>query len=96
MAYLRSAPAQSWIKRQVKGATFLEITLTRLRELEILVPPLDLQSSFVELIDRVGQSRAEGAKSLAKLQEEAAALRHKSFSGALWDDSSVAFMSCGR
>ena len=33
--FLRSARCQKWLVEQVKGATFKEITLTRLRELEV-------------------------------------------------------------
>ena len=36
---LRAPEVQHWIQRQVKGATFREITLARLRELPVRVPP---------------------------------------------------------
>jgi type I restriction enzyme S subunit len=38
--FLRSSEAQLWISKQVKGATFREITLTRLRDLPVRFPPL--------------------------------------------------------
>ena len=43
---LRSSATQQWLSRQVKGATFREITLARLRELPVLVPSLELQRAF--------------------------------------------------
>ena len=49
LSYLRSHKCQSWIQRQVKGATFREITLTRLREMEIPLPPISLQAKFSEI-----------------------------------------------
>ena len=36
---IRSAHRQGWIKQQIKGTTFLEITLARLREMPIFIPP---------------------------------------------------------
>jgi type I restriction enzyme S subunit len=39
---------QAWIQRQVKGATFREITLARLRELPVLIPPMAIQDKFAD------------------------------------------------
>lgn len=47
--FLRSQRCQDWINRQVKGATFREITLSRLREMEVSIPPLKLQQKFSKL-----------------------------------------------
>jgi type I restriction enzyme, S subunit len=46
LSHLRSQNAQTWIEGQVKGATFREITLTRLRELPVPIPPLGVQQKF--------------------------------------------------
>lgn len=62
--YLRSFDVQRWIQRQVKGATFREITLSRLRELDVALPPLDLQQRFALRVaagdSLAAQSRAQG------------------------------------
>jgi type I restriction enzyme, S subunit len=55
---LRSAPVQRWIQAQVKGATFREITLGRLRELLVPVPPIDLQQEFASRVTAVESQRA--------------------------------------
>ena len=44
--YLKDDFAQNWISSYAKGATFREITLTKLRELPILNPPYHLQEIF--------------------------------------------------
>ena len=68
--YLRCAHAQSWIHRQVKGATFREITLTKLRELPVIVPPMKLQREFTLKIHQVTsliremKHQLEGAETL--------------------------------
>ena len=46
LQYLRMPSTQAWIQRQVKGATFREITLARLRELPVLIPPMATQEAF--------------------------------------------------
>ena len=46
LQYLRMPSTQAWIQRQVKGATFREITLARLRELPVLIPPMTIQDKF--------------------------------------------------
>jgi type I restriction enzyme S subunit len=46
LAFLRSQRCQCWIQEQVKGATFREITLARLRQLEVPLPPKHLQDRF--------------------------------------------------
>jgi type I restriction enzyme S subunit len=38
--------AQRWIQSQVKGVTFREITLGRLRQLPVPLPPLEIQEEF--------------------------------------------------
>ena len=48
--HIRSHGSQQWISRQVKGATFKEITLTRLRTLPVMIPPIDLQNRFTQYV----------------------------------------------
>jgi type I restriction enzyme S subunit len=49
--YLKNDFAQNWLNSNSKGATFREITLTKLRELPVLVPPFELQSLFAKKIN---------------------------------------------
>jgi len=46
LSHLRSSGTQKWIDKQVKGATFREITLARLRELPVMSPPRSMQDRF--------------------------------------------------
>ncbi|MFB6805886.1 restriction endonuclease subunit S [Streptomyces sp. NPDC056387] len=85
LAYLRSHAAQSWIQRQVKGATFREITLGKLRELEVPLPPLTRQLEFAQRVQAVEAQLAVYRTHLAALDELFASLQHRAFSGTLWD-----------
>lgn len=53
--YFRSDNAQRWIESQVKGATFREITLNRLREMPVPVPPIDRQMQYKEVIESLSR-----------------------------------------
>lgn len=48
--HIRSQGSQQWISQQVKGATFKEITLTRLRTLPVMIPPIELQHKFTQYV----------------------------------------------
>jgi type I restriction enzyme S subunit len=63
LQYLRMPSTQAWIQRQVKGATFREITLARLRELPVLLPPMAVQEAFASRA-KIGYSTIESTKAL--------------------------------
>jgi type I restriction enzyme S subunit len=81
--YLRSDVIQRWIAAQVKGATFLEITLGRLRELPVAVPPLTLQKQFSKLVAKVRATRELATDHFYKSDLTFSSLQHRAFSGQL-------------
>jgi type I restriction enzyme S subunit len=83
LEFLRSDHVQNWISRQVKGATFREITLSRLRELPVLVPPLELQRAFAARVAEIDDLKAAHRAHLAKLNALFASLQHRAFRGEL-------------
>ncbi|MFC9294404.1 restriction endonuclease subunit S [Streptomyces sp. NPDC057011] len=81
--YLRSRWSQEWIARQVKGATFREITLARLRELRISIPPPELQDEFARRIAELDRLRQAQVRHLAGLESLFASLQYCAFQGGL-------------
>jgi type I restriction enzyme S subunit len=81
--YLRTDTVQAWIQSQVKGATFREITLGKLRQLPVFVPSLELQARFAEQIDTVNSLKVVNRQSLAELDTLFASLQHRAFRGEL-------------
>jgi type I restriction enzyme, S subunit len=79
--YLRTSGAQHWISLQIKGATFREITLSRLRELPVQVPPMSLQCDFARRIAAVETLRTAHRASIAELDALFAVLQHRAFRG---------------
>ena len=80
---LRAERSQRWIARQVKGATFREITLGRLRERPVQVPPMDLQLSFGERASSTSRSQEQMSRQLADSDELFASLQQRAFRGEL-------------
>jgi len=83
LSYLRSQTAQQWILRQVKGATFREITLRRLRELPVPVPPFELQLKFANRLSQVTSIVAMQRRTAEQSDLLFASLQDRAFRGAL-------------
>jgi type I restriction enzyme S subunit len=83
LSFLRSRPAQRWVQAQVKGATFREITLGRLREMQVSLPPLGLQKKFAARTEEVNTQRALVQRALSADDELFASLQSRAFRGEL-------------
>lgn len=81
--YLRTKSAQDWIQSQVKGATFREITLGRLRQMPVLLPNLDRQRAFARSIQAIESVVANHRAALSESDALFASLQHRAFAGAL-------------
>jgi type I restriction enzyme S subunit len=81
--WLRTPQTQHWISQQIKGATFREITLSRLRELPVTIPPIDLQQQFAAQASAVEKLKAAHQASLAEMNALFDALQYCAFRGEL-------------
>src|ERR1700730_419019 len=81
--YLRSQKIQRWIAAQGKGATFLEITLGRLRELPVAVPPVELQNKFSYIVEKVRQDRTKCLSQALFAKSLFSSLQSRAFAGQL-------------
>lgn len=83
LSYLRTESIQRWIQAQVKGATFREITLGKLRQLPVHVPLLSLQKEFERRISQVAKLRDLQELGLRKQNHLFDSLQHRAFRGEL-------------
>jgi len=83
LSFLQTEAVQAWIQTQVKGATFREITLGRLRQLPVLVSPMGLQQTFATRVQAVESLKATHRAALAELDALFASLQHRAFAGQL-------------
>lgn len=80
---LKSDAAQNYIKENTYGATLKQINLSKLRELPLINPPLDLQNKFAEIVKKTEAKKAKMQKSLERLNDNFNALSQKAFKGEL-------------
>jgi type I restriction enzyme S subunit len=83
VSYLRSQDAQEWIESQVKGATFREITLARLRELPVPTPPINEQEGYSVLYKKLQKVTAGFAADLCDSNELSGGLSQRALRGEL-------------
>jgi type I restriction enzyme S subunit len=83
LSHLRSQDAQTWIEGQVKGATFREITLTRLRELPVPIPPYGVQQKFSAIYQKNRTTWKRLKDDAANAADLFAALSQRAFAGDL-------------
>ena len=80
---LRAPGTQHWINLQIKGVTFHEITLARLRELPVMVPPIDVQRLFAQRVAAVRRLNASQRSAVSQQNGLFVALQHRAFRGEL-------------
>ena len=56
------------IKSKAKGITLIQLNMEDLREVELIIPPIDKQNSFVEFANQVDKSKVAVQKALAETQ----------------------------
>ena len=81
--YLRTSSVQRWIQAQVKGATFREITLGRLRQLPVFVPKLEAQKLFVSRYSQLQALKANVANQMSGLDAIFSSIQYRAFQGDL-------------
>lgn len=71
------------IKEKVRGAVTKTITKDAIREIKIIVPPIEMQNEFVQIVNQVDQMKLKMEESLAELQNNFNSLMQKAFNGEL-------------
>lgn len=75
---------ESKIKEKVRGAVTKTITKDAVREINVIVPPINLQNEFVEFVKQVDKLKFEMEKSLKELEYNFNSLMQKAFNGELF------------
>ena len=78
---IKSKGIQLKISLQTKGATFREITLSRLRKVTIPVPRIQLQNQFATVIEKIELQKELAGRELQKSEELFQSLLQEAFRG---------------
>ncbi|WP_254432292.1 restriction endonuclease subunit S [Leptospira interrogans] len=81
--YIMSEKIQNWLNIQVKGATFKEITLSNLRKLPVLCPPVSQQNIFAKFVETIEKQKGFYLQSILDLETLYSSLSQKAFNGEL-------------
>ena len=57
------------IKSKAKGITLIQLNMEDLREVELIVPPIEQQKAFVEFAEQVDKSKVKVQKALDETQK---------------------------
>ena len=80
---LRSVPMRALLKSKSKTATMTTIDQKALSSVEVVVPPVSLQSRFAAVVESVEQQRARQRAHLAELDTLFASLQSRALRGDL-------------
>ena len=80
---LTSEYGKKQIQRCVRGAVTKTITKEDVRKIKIIVPPIDLQNQFSEIVKQIDKQKFEIEKSLKETQELYESLMKEYFKGAM-------------
>ena len=82
--FLKSYSAQRKILFGTKGISIKHLHLNVLKELEILIPPIELQNKFEDFVKQVDKLKFEMESSLKELEDNFNALMQRAFKGELF------------
>ena len=52
------------------GAAITRLTIAKIKEIKVIVPPIDLQNQFADFVRQVDKSRFDIKKSIIELERE--------------------------
>ena len=73
------------INRRVQGAVTKSITKGAIKEIPIMLPPIELQNQFADFVKQVDKLKFEMEKSLKELEDNFNSLMQKAFKGELFN-----------
>lgn len=73
------------INRRVQGAVTKSITKGAIKEIPIMLPPIELQNQFADFVNQVDKLKFEMEKSLKELEDNFNSLMQRAFKGELFN-----------
>lgn len=73
------------IKKRVQGAVTKSITKGAIKEIPIMLPPIELQNQFSDFVKQVDELKSKMEKSLKELEDNFNSLIQKAFNGKLFN-----------
>lgn len=82
-AWLNNEIVKKRILEEMSGGAIQRLTLTKINKLSINIPPIELQTKFRAIVEKVEELKSKNQESLAELQNMYGVLSQKAFRGEL-------------
>lgn len=79
VAYLNNKSVKDNILLYMAGGAIKRLTIKKIKEINIVVPPIELQNKFANIIEKIEEQKSLYEEELEKLEENFKALLQKSF-----------------
>ena len=83
VSWLNNPNAKASILTNMAGGAIKRLTLTKINALPILLPPLELQTQFAQIVEKIEALKAQYQQSLQELENLYGSLSQKAFKGEL-------------
>lgn len=83
--YLNNESVKDRIISDMVGGAIKRLTLVRIKNIKVIVPPIELQNQFAEFVKQVDKLKFEMEKSLKELEDNFNSLMQKAFKGELFN-----------
>ncbi len=84
-SYLRTGVVQQYFQKELRTVAQPTLNIKQIKETPVLVPPPELQESFMRRMEAVEDRQRLQEESLATLDELFTSLQQRAFAGELWD-----------
>lgn len=81
--WLNNAPVKRWILGGMAGAAIRRLTLAKIKEIRLPLPPLQQQEKFARRVARANQLRVSHRAALSELKSLFSSLQYRAFRGEL-------------
>lgn len=79
VSYLNNPSVKNNILLNMAGGAIKRLTIKKIKDINIIIPPIELQNKFATIIEKIEQQKTLYTQELEKLQENFDALLQKSF-----------------
>lgn len=83
--YLRTDYMKAFMIKRANASSQANLFIGQIKELPILLPPLELQNKFAEIVKKIEALKAEKEKSLEQIENLFQSLQQRAFKGELFD-----------
>lgn len=82
--YLNNERVKNTILQDMAGGAIKRLTLNKINQISIMLPPIDLQNDFAKKIEKIEQQKQLLAQSLTELENNFSSLMQRAFKGELF------------